>query len=56
MLTNFNVRKMYSTTEKMDCSAYSVEIIIIHLKKRISETNFFWKKIYHCFKDYSNNG
>ena len=41
MAANFTVRKMYSTIEKMDGCEYSTEIIIVTLKKRIVETNFF---------------
>ena len=39
----FNVRKMYSTIERMAGCEYSLEIIIVPLKKRITFTNFFWK-------------
>ena len=36
--------KFYSTVEKMDDFEYSLEIIIVPLKERIAETNFFfWK-------------
>ena len=33
---------MYSTVERMDGWEYSLEIIIVLLKERIAETNFFF--------------
>ena len=44
MAASFNVRKMYSTVERIDECEYSLEIIIVPLKERINEMNFFWNK------------
>ena len=41
MTADFNVRKIYSAVERMDTCEYSLEIIIVALKERIAETNFF---------------
>ena len=41
MNANFNARNMYRTVERMDGSEYSIEIIIISLKQRITGTNIF---------------
>ena len=43
MTAYFNVRKIYSTVERMDGCEYSLEIIIVPLKERKAEINFFWK-------------
>ena len=43
--------KFYSTVEKMDDFEYSLEIIIVPLKERIAETNFFFLETYYCWKD-----
>ena len=43
MVANFNVRKIYSTFERMDGCDYSKEIFIVTLKERIAGTNVFWK-------------
>ena len=42
MAVNFNVRKMYSTFERMDGCEHSIEIIRVTLKECIARTNFFW--------------
>ena len=44
MTANFNVRKIYSAVEGMNGCEYSLEIIIVPLKERITETNFFGNK------------
>ena len=41
MAANFNVRKIRHTVQRMHGYEYSVEIIIVPLKDRITETNFF---------------
>ena len=43
MTADFNVRKIHSDAERMDDCEHSLEIIIVPLKERIAETNFFWK-------------
>ena len=43
MTADFNVRKIYSVVKRIDGCEYSLEIIIVTLKERIAETNFFWK-------------
>ena len=44
MKANFNVRKMYSSVEKMDGCKYSLEAIIVPLEECIAETKFFGNK------------
>ena len=44
MAASFNVRKMYSTVKRMDDCEYSLEIIIVPIKERITEINFFGNK------------
>ena len=41
MAANFNVRKIRHTVQRMHGCEYSIEIIIVPLKDRITETNFF---------------
>ena len=41
MTANFNVRKIYNTVKRMDSCEYSLKIIMVPLKERIAETNFF---------------
>ena len=47
MTAEFIVRKIYSAVERIDGCEYSLEIIMIPLKKHIAETNSFWKKTYY---------
>ena len=42
MTADFNVRKIHSDAERMDVCEHSLEIIIVPLKERIAETNFFF--------------
>ena len=41
MTANFNIRKICSTVERIDVYEHSLEIIIVPLKERITETNLF---------------
>ena len=41
MTANFNVKKMYSTVERIDGCEYSIEIITLTLKECVAGTNFF---------------
>ena len=41
MTANLIIRKTHSTFEIMNCSNYSIKIILAPLKERITETNFF---------------
>ena len=43
-MTNFNVKKMYSTVEKMADCEYSLEIITVPLQERIMKSTFFGNK------------
>ena len=42
MVANFNVRTIFSLTERMDGFEDSIEIVIVPLTERIAGTNFFW--------------
>ena len=44
MATNFNVRKIYITAERIDGCWHFLEIIITPLEERITENNFFLNK------------
>ena len=41
MTANFNIKKIYNAVEGIDGYEYSLEIIIVPLKERMTETNFF---------------
>ena len=41
MTATFNIRKKYSTVERIDVYEHSIEIIIVPLKERATETNLF---------------
>ena len=43
--------KFYSTVEKMDDFEYPLEIIIVPLKERIVETNFFFRNKHTIAED-----
>ena len=49
-----NVRKIYCTVDRLYCCKFSIEIIMVPLKKRM--TTIFWKETYCCWKNHSNNG
>ena len=46
---------MYRTVETMHCCEYFMEIIIVVLKDRIAEINFFCGNKHYCWKNYSKN-
>ena len=39
MTANFNIKKIYNAVEGIDGYEYSLEIIIVPLKERMTETN-----------------
>ena len=41
MTASFNRRKLYNTVERIDVCQHSLEIIIVPLKERFTETKFF---------------
>ena len=41
MTASFNRRKLYNTFERIDVCQHSLEIIIVPLKERFTETKFF---------------
>ena len=45
MVADFNVRKIYSTVERMDGCEYSLEIIIAPLQEGIAETILLLKEL-----------
>ena len=44
MDANFNVRKTYSTIERMDICKSSIKLVLVPPKERITRTNFFLNK------------
>ena len=44
MTASFNRRKLYNTFERIDVCQHSLEIIIVPLKERFTETKLFLEK------------